>query len=112
MAVKDVKIEAILNDIERIQRKKNMYIFETGSDAAFHLMREIWQNSADEINDATSNGTKMSAIFDVATSKFTCIDDGRGFPEGDVTLDVVCSTLQSGSKFNRIGGATNGELTY
>lgn len=110
MAVKDVKIEAILNDIERIQRKKNMYIFETGKDAAFHLMREIWQNSADEINDTTSNGTKMSAIFDVATSKFTCIDDGRGFPEEDVTLDVVCSTLQSGSKFNRIGGATNGEF--
>lgn len=108
--IKDAKIEAILNDIERIQRKTNMYIFEKGKEAAFHLMREIWQNSADEINDPDSNGTIMQVIFDLAISKFTCIDTGRGFPEHDVPLDIVCTTLQSGSKFNRVGGATNGEF--
>ena len=78
MAIQDVKIEAIQDDIERIQRKKNMYIFENGPDAAEHLMREIWSNSSDEINDVTSNGTEMKVIFDKAISKFTCIDNGRG----------------------------------
>lgn len=110
--VKDVKIEAILDDIQRVQRKTNMYIFERGPAAAKHMLLEIYSNSADEVNDKDSNGHKIIAIFDKSISKFTCIDDGRGFPENDVPLDIVCTTLQSGSKFNRIGSATNGELTY
>ncbi|MBR6907396.1 ATP-binding protein, partial [bacterium] len=111
MGTKDNKIVWIKSDIKKIQEKTNLYIYERGKEAAAHLMREGWQNSADEVNDENSNGNTITVTFDKAISKFTCTDNGRGFPEQDVPLDIVCTTLQSGSKFYReSGGATNGEF--
>lgn len=113
MAVKDTRIVWIEDDIEKIQTKTNLYIYERDKDACAHLFREAWGNASDEINDEDSNGTKMSVVFDRAISKVTITDTGRGFPEMDCPLDIVCTKLQSGSKFYREqGGATNGELTY
>lgn len=108
---KDTKIVWIESDIEKIQNKPNLYIYETGPDACLHLFKEGWSNCSDELNDKDSNGSKMTVSFDKATGKVTLTDNGRGFPENGCPLDIVCTKIQSGSKFYREqGGATNGEL--
>ena len=46
--VKDVKMYYIEDDIEKIQTKTNLYIQQFGPEGAFHLCREVIQNSIDE----------------------------------------------------------------
>lgn len=108
---KDTKMYHIENDIDKIKLKTNLYINEYGSAGTFHLFREIFQNSLDECIDDDSNGSSIIVSFDKSSGMITVEDDGRGFPEQDVSLNTVCTTLQSGSKFFRNSGAvTAGEF--
>lgn len=108
---KDVKMFYIDDDIKKIQTKTNMYIQNYGPEGAFHLGREIGQNDIDECIDPESNGKNIIFSYDKLTDKFTCEDDGRGFPEVDYPLDIFCTKNQSGSKFFRNqGGDSAGEF--
>ena len=109
--VKDVKATWIEDDIEKIQTKTNFYISERGPGAEFHKFREVAQNAIDECNDPNSNGSNIIITYDETTKMCTVEDDGRGFPEIDIPLDIFCTKIQSGSKFTRSqGGNTAGEL--
>ena len=108
---KDVKMLYIEDDIKKIQTKTNLYIQQYGPQGAFHLAREIIQNSIDEVIDPESNGSSIHITYDILTDKLTCEDDGRGFPETDYPLDIFCTKNQSGSKFFRNqGGDSAGEF--
>lgn len=108
---KDVKMFYIEDDIKKIQTKTNLYIQKYGPEGAFHLSREIIQNSIDEVIDPESNGSNIYISFDIKTNKLLCEDDGRGFPEKDYSLDIFCTKNQSGSKFFRDqGGDSSGEF--
>lgn len=84
-----------------------MYIHEYGKAGAFHLAREIIQNCFDETLDDNSPGNKIEINYDRATDMLTSIDNGRGFSEVDYSMDVFCTTLQSGSKFFRDAGSNS-----
>ena len=108
---KDVKMMYIEDDIKKIQTKTNLYIQQYGPQGAFHLAREIIQNSIDEVIDPESNGSSINITYDILSDKLTCEDDGRGFPETDYPLDIFCTKNQSGSKFFRNqGGDSAGEF--
>ena len=108
---KDVKMMYIEDDIKKIQTKTNLYIQQYGPQGAFHLAREIIQNSIDEVIDPESNGSSIYITYDILSDKLTCQDNGRGFPEMDYPLDIFCTKNQSGSKFFRNqGGDSAGEF--
>ena len=108
---KDVKMSYIESDIEKIKTKPNQYIQEYNEDGAFHLSREIIQNAIDELNDPDSEGSTIEIKYDIATDIMSCEDDGRAIPEVDYPLDIFCTKIQSGSKFDRSqSGASSGEF--
>ena len=107
----DVKMFYIEDDISKIQTKTNLYIKQYGPEGAFHLTREVVQNSIDEEMDKESPGQNILITYDSLSDKLTCEDDGRGFPEADYPMDIFCTKIQSGSKFFRDqSGVTSGEF--
>lgn len=108
---KDAKLMHLESDIQKIQVKTNMYINEYGEEGAFHLAREIIQNSIDEVIDFDSPGKSIKITYDEETDILTCEDDGRSFNESTYPMKVFCTTLQSGSKFFRGAGTdSSGEF--
>ena len=108
---KDVKMFYIEDDIKKVQTKPNLYLQNYGPEGVFHLGREIFQNSFDECTDQESEGNSIYISYDILSEMVTCEDNGRGFPEKDYPLDIFCTKLQSGSKFNRDqGGNSSGEF--
>lgn len=110
MSEKDVKIFYADDDIKKIQLKPNMYIQKFGSYGTFHLAKECVQNSYDETEDKDSNGSKIYISYDRKTDKLHVEDDGRGIPEDDYSIEIVCTGIQSGSKFFRENGSSSGEF--
>lgn len=109
--IKDVQMYYVESDIEKIQTKTNLYLQAYGPAGAFHLVREVVQNSIDECIDSDSPGKNIYIAYDIATDTFTCEDDGRGFPETDYHMEIFCTKIQSGSKFFRSqSGGTSGEF--
>jgi DNA gyrase/topoisomerase IV subunit B len=109
--VKDVKMYYVADDIEKIQTKTNMYLTSYGKEGAFHLVREVIQNSIDEVIDKDSPGKSIHITYDKDTDIMSVEDDGRGFPEQDYPMDIFCTKIQSGSKFFRAqSGGTSGEF--
>lgn len=110
MAIKDVTIYHPDEDIGKVQLKPNMYIQKFGSYGTFHLAKECIQNSFDELEDPNTNGTKVDITYDRKSDRLRIEDDGRGIPENGYPIDIVCTTLQSGSKFFREDGRSSGEF--
>ena len=118
----DVKVTYIENDLKKVQTKTNLYIQNYGDKGVFHLYKEMAQNSIDEDEDpALSKYLKsigedkkkriIKTTYDHLSDKVTVEDWGRGIPEEQYEIDVVCTKLQSGSKFWRDqGGNSSGEF--
>ena len=95
----DDKIEYTENDIGKIQLKPNMYISYLGSRGALHLSKESINNAIDECINVNSTGNEINIYLDESENTLKVSDNGRGIPFDDMKL--VCTTLQSGSKFTR-----------
>jgi DNA gyrase subunit B len=101
-------IEYIQDDVEKIQRKPGMYISDIGSEGAEHLVKEIINNAIDECINVNSPGKNIDIFLDENDNSIMVRDDGRGIKED--SIEIACSKIQSGSKFDREGtGATGGE---
>ena len=85
------------------------------------MFKEAAQNAIDEgvdpkcwdylkhLGEATKFVIKIT--YDKLTDKVTIEDTGRGIPEDNYPIDIVCTKLQAGSKFFRDqGGASSGEF--
>ena len=107
MVVKDAKMYYLEEDIQKVQVKTNMYINEYGEAGAFHLAREIIQNSFDECLDDDSPGDTIEISYDRKTDILTSSDNGRSFNESEYPMNIFVTTLQSGSKFFRDSGAAS-----
>ena len=99
----------VLEGVEHVRKRPNMYVGDQGSRGLHHLINEIVDNSIDEAGAGycTSILVKLNADGGV-----TIADDGRGIPvgihptEGVPTVEVVFSKLGAGGKFeNTDGGA-------
>lgn len=106
----DDKLEFIESDIKKIQMKTGMYISYVGEKGALHLAKEAIQNAIDECENVNSPAKNITITLDLLEDSLTVEDDGRGIPEDSFPLDIVCTKLQSGSKFTREqGGKSSGE---
>jgi DNA gyrase/topoisomerase IV subunit B len=121
MSNKDVKVMYIEDDMKKIQTKTNLYLQKFGDLGVFHLFKEGAQNAIDEGIDpkcweylkSIHEDKKFVIVitYDRLSDKVTVEDSGRGIPEEDYPIDIVCTKLQSGSKFFRDqGGASSGEF--
>ena len=118
----DTKITYIEDDLKKIQVKTNMYLQQYGPAGIAHMFREVAQNSIDEYSDPMldkylrslkekTNKKIIRVEYNQADDLVTVEDDGRGIPEDSHEIDVVCTKLQSGSKFFRDqGGSSSGEF--
>lgn len=97
----DDKIEHIEDDIQKIQVKPNMYVSYLGSRGALHLLKETINNCTDEAINTNSPADNIDIFLDETINTATVSDNGRGIPED--MMEIVCTTLQSGSKFTRSG---------
>jgi DNA gyrase subunit B len=118
----DVQINYIEDDLKKVQTKTNLYIQKYGDMGVFHLFKEVAQNAIDELSDpkydafmkSIGESTKKKIVkvtYDRLSDRVTVEDDGRGIPEEQYPLDIVCTKLNSGAKFNRDqGGVSSGEF--
>lgn len=110
MAIKDNKMYYIEDDIKKIQMKTNMYMQQYGPEGEFHKYREVAQNCIDECSDQNSPGdTIITDLYD--DNKAVVSDNGRGFNEAELPMDIFCTKIQAGSKmFRDQGGTSSGEF--
>src|SRR5271154_4363789 len=111
----DIKI---LEGLEAVRLRPAMYIGSTGEMGLHHLVYEVVDNSVDE--GLAGYASKIDVIIHVDNS-FTVVDDGRGIPVDEMTLDngermpavqVVLTKLHAGGKFDastyKVSGGLHG----
>ena len=108
---KDIEV---LEGLEPVRQRPGMYIGGTDKKALHHLASEIIDNSMDE---AVAGYATTISITLKDNNKLCIKDNGRGIPVDNhpkrpklSTLEVICTTLHSGGKFNSKAYNTSGGL--
>ena len=92
----------VLEGLEAVRKRPGMYIGSTGYDGVHHLIKEIADNSIDEV--IAGYATEVNIILK-ADGGVTVVDNGRGIPidkhpkTGKSTLETVLTVLHAGGKF-------------
>ena len=110
----DAKDIEVLEGLEPVRQRPGMYIGGTDKKSLHHLASEIIDNSMDEA--VAGYATTIDIILE-DNNKLCIKDNGRGIPveehpkrPGISTLEVICTTLHSGGKFNSKSYNTSGGL--
>ena len=110
----DAKNIKMLERLEPVRQRPGMYIGGTDKKSLHHLASEIIDNSMDEA--VAGYATTIDIILE-DNNKLCIKDNGRGIPveehpkrPGISTLEVICTTLHSGGKFNSKSYNTSGGL--
>src|SRR5580704_16330556 len=97
---------AILEGLDPVRKRPGMYIGSTGEEGLHHLIKEIADNSIDEV--IAGHASEVSIVLHQDGSA-TVGDNGRGIPvdihpkTGKNTLETVLTTLHAGGKFGSGG---------
>lgn len=92
----------VLEGLEPVRKRPGMYIGSTGYEGLHHLIKEIADNSVDEVIAGVA--TKLEIVIQ-ADGGVKVSDDGRGIPvdihpkTGKSTLETVLTVLHAGGKF-------------
>ena len=108
---KDIEL---LEGLEPVRKRPGMYIGGTDKESLHHLASEIIDNAMDEA--VAGYATKIEIKL-LKNNQLLIKDNGRGIPVSNhpkrpkiSTLEVICTTLHSGGKFNSNIYKTSGGL--
>lgn len=96
----------VLEGLEPVRKRPGMYIGSTGTEGLHHLIKEIADNSVDEVIAGEASNVEVTIHTD---GSVTVSDDGRGIPvekhpkTKKSTLETVLTTLHAGGKFGSGG---------
>lgn len=94
----------VLEGLEGVRKKSNMYIGTTDERGVLHCIKEIADNSFDEA--LGGHNDRVAVLVDTKQNIFTIIDNGRGIPVGIhkktkiSTLTSIFTTLHAGGKLS------------
>ena len=115
------EIKQISDFVEQVRQTPDVYIGKVKDNAAFITMvREIFQNSIDEILKGNAFSQNIFVEYDERTHKVTVSDNGRGIPHGKI--GIVFGTSHTSSNYvkepykysagkNGCGGSTTNALS-
>jgi DNA gyrase subunit B len=109
----DVDQMRYMSDLEHVRERSGMYVGNTAASGMHHLVKEVVDNSIDEV--MAGYATEIFVTVN-ADGSVTVQDDGRGIPVahdeaiGRSALEGVMTMLKYGGKFNKQAYKTSGGL--
>jgi len=99
----DAEDITVLEGLEPVRMRPGMYIGGTDSHGYHHLLREILDNSIDEV--INGHARSVSVVLDEDYRGVSIEDDGRGIPVTRMrkykkpAVEIILTTLHAGGKF-------------
>lgn len=78
------EIKTLEDFVKVVRQNPGYHLGAKGNKGLKNMAREIWQNSFDELDKPSSPCNLVEIWFDQRTYEFTCIDNGRGIPFGEM----------------------------
>ena len=99
------EIVMIKSQVEAVRKMSDVYLGALNNAGFMNMVREIVQNSGDQISKGNSVDKNIIVSFDARSHAVIVEDFGQGIPVEQ--LADVFSTLYSSSNYNKIAGSSD-----
>lgn len=96
------EIETLKDFVTAVRKLPGMYIGRKGNDGFLNMIREVYQNSIDEMMKDSSPCDRVSVSYNEITKEVIVSDNGRGIPFS--LLDKIFSNQHTSSNYTKKKG--------